>query len=453
MDATDRGVLGNPALERALVLLQQRRPELAEQELRRALAAEPEEPAAHALLALCLAQQDESTAALREAEAAVGLAPNLAFAHHARAAVLAQAGKLRQALPSAREAVRLDPQNADLLALVARLCLLLGRREEGWAAVEAGLQIDPQHVALLTLRAGFLLLEGRLDEAERAIDRALALDPEDPDTQASRGWLALRRGDPGRAREHLREALRLDPHSNWARQGLAEAIKAQHGAYAVLVRAFLWLALANRGTRLAVAIGGLVGFVAAAAGLGAVALTQPGVRALVWPALLVLLLVVFAYPLSSLLLRHDPFGRLLLKQDQIDETNVLLGLLVVEALCGVAIVAGYPAFLYVTIASACVAPLVWYTFHTPRGWPRALVAGYTVGEALLGLWVLTGLIYGFTLSPARAYRFAPIWLAFFLLVLLGPLPGIWLAEHLQRSDSLGRRLGRHLPWPTWLDAP
>ena len=132
---------------------------------------------------------------------------------------------------------------------------------------------------------------------------------------------------------------------------------------------------------------------------------------------------------------------------------MILGLLVVEALCGVAIVAGQPIFLYLMIASACVAPLAWYTFRTPRGWPRALVAGYTVGEALFGLWLLTGLLYGFTLSPARARLFAPIWLILFVLFLLGPLPGIWIAEHLQQPHSLGRRLGRRFPWPAWLDAP
>ncbi|HEX6986476.1 MAG TPA: tetratricopeptide repeat protein [Planctomycetaceae bacterium] len=46
----------NPRLDRALLLLRQSRPELAERELRQALLADPNDPVAHAVLAIALAE-------------------------------------------------------------------------------------------------------------------------------------------------------------------------------------------------------------------------------------------------------------------------------------------------------------------------------------------------------------------------------------------------------------
>ena len=70
-----------PTVDRAAMLFQQSRFDLAEQELRQALMADPNDPHAHALLALCLARREEFAEATSEAHTAVGLAPDWAYAH------------------------------------------------------------------------------------------------------------------------------------------------------------------------------------------------------------------------------------------------------------------------------------------------------------------------------------------------------------------------------------
>ena len=70
----------NPHLQRARLLLEQTRYDLAEQELRQALVLEPNDAVAHALLAFCLVHQDKYAEASQESEAAIHLAPDEPFA-------------------------------------------------------------------------------------------------------------------------------------------------------------------------------------------------------------------------------------------------------------------------------------------------------------------------------------------------------------------------------------
>ena len=63
----------SPHIERALLLFQQSRTELAENELRQALGSDPDDSFAHALLALCLAKRKQFKEATTEAEQAVRL--------------------------------------------------------------------------------------------------------------------------------------------------------------------------------------------------------------------------------------------------------------------------------------------------------------------------------------------------------------------------------------------
>ena len=56
----------SPHYDRALLLYQQSRYDLAEQELRQALANEPNDAFAHALLALCLCHRKDYPAAMRQ---------------------------------------------------------------------------------------------------------------------------------------------------------------------------------------------------------------------------------------------------------------------------------------------------------------------------------------------------------------------------------------------------
>ena len=70
----------NPNLERAILLYQQSRYDMAAEELRQSLAAQPQDPYSHALLGLCLAHQEQYQEATAEAHQAIRLGPDFSFA-------------------------------------------------------------------------------------------------------------------------------------------------------------------------------------------------------------------------------------------------------------------------------------------------------------------------------------------------------------------------------------
>jgi tetratricopeptide (TPR) repeat protein len=251
----------SPHRERGWLLARQGRVELAEREYRMALSDDPHDALAHALLAMLLADQEPRHAdALEEAHAAIGLAPDEAFGHYAEAYVHLQADRWDDAERAARAAILIDPDDpANHTALAAAL---LGRRRwaESLAAADEALALDPAHATALNLRAQALIHLNRRDEADATLHGALAHDPENADTHANRGWALLHRGDRRGALDHFREALRLDPQSEWARAGLAEALKAGNPLYAAMLRYFLWMQRIEPRTQWMVVVGGLLGF-------------------------------------------------------------------------------------------------------------------------------------------------------------------------------------------------
>jgi Flp pilus assembly protein TadD len=86
----------NPNLERAILLFQQSRYEMAETELAQALGIDPHDAYAHALLGLCLAQRDQFEDATAEVRQAIHLQPDFPFAHYAHARVFVSAEPLRR---------------------------------------------------------------------------------------------------------------------------------------------------------------------------------------------------------------------------------------------------------------------------------------------------------------------------------------------------------------------
>src|SRR5205085_1539069 len=109
--------------QHALVLLEQRRFDLAEEKLRQSLMAAPEDGMTHAFLAQCLCERKAWEAATAEARQAIHCEPDLPLAHAALARVpedafshanqgwtLLHEGKPRKALEHFREALRLEPE-------------------------------------------------------------------------------------------------------------------------------------------------------------------------------------------------------------------------------------------------------------------------------------------------------------------------------------------------------
>ncbi|MFN0066597.1 MAG: tetratricopeptide repeat protein [Limisphaerales bacterium] len=399
----------SPHLQRALLLQEQGRHELAEKELHQHLAAVPNDGFGRAALALSLLELKRRDAAEKTVREAIGHAPDLAFAHYALARVLADRNREAEAAAAMDEALRLDPADADYHAMKAAIAHDRRRWADALAAAEAGLEFDPEHVACNNLRAMALTQLGRRAEAGATMDATLSRAPENAFAHANKGWTLLHDGDRRQAMVHFREALRLEPTSDWARAGLVEALKAGNPVYAVMLKYFLWMARLPAGTQWAIILGGWFGNRL----LGSVSRDNPALAPWLGPVRLVYLAFVvltwLAVPLFNLLLRLHPEGRHALTDEQKTAANWIGGTMAV-ALAGFAgwLAAGRaPALLMLGIAAGLLSLPLAARFNCAAGWPRRVMTAACVVLGLLGL--------GTVLAEWRGMEVAGLLLGFFLL--------------------------------------
>jgi len=364
----------NEQIRRGAMLMDTGRIDLAEVEFRKALAGDPEDGAAHALLALCLLRREKLDEAEHEAREAVRCEPVSAMSHGVIADVLIERNRFAEALPCAEEARRLDPMEADNHARLAGLHMQLRDWSAALGSAELGLEMDPVHVGCNNLRAAALVKLGRRDEAGATIREALSRDPENPATHANSGWALLHGGDHLKAAEHFRESLRLDPGNEWARAGIVESLKARNPIYAIMLRWFLWMGRLRGSMQWVVILCIFFG----QQFLGAISTSQspwaPVAAVGFWCLVAFVLLTWAAEPAFNLLLRLDRFGRHALSEDQINGANAFGACIA----AGVAIpLVGWwmeriPAGLFGGLMFGMLGLISSGVWQTAVGWPRTV---------------------------------------------------------------------------------
>jgi tetratricopeptide (TPR) repeat protein len=226
----------NEHLRRADHLIQLKRFEAAEQELRKSLALEPQNFLAHAWLALCHINLDEPEAATESARQAIALVPDVAYVYYVQALVCLGKGEQKEALNAAHDALRLDPHDADYFWLRGYIHAQMRRHDEAAADALQGLAIDAEHHGCLNLHADALLTLGRVAEARSIADQLLQQTPDDAKSHALSGRVALADQQADAAATHFRQALRLNPNDDDARRGLLEALQAKNSVVARLIK-------------------------------------------------------------------------------------------------------------------------------------------------------------------------------------------------------------------------
>lgn len=318
----------------ALLLLHHHRPAEAERELLAHLAEHPHDGPAMALLSSARSAQGDHVGAIATARELVAQAPDDDSAHYHLAKALLAKGDAKSALPSAQEAVRLDPDDADNHAMVALAHHHLNDHQEALDAAERGLAIDPEHLTCLNIRGSELAGQRRFEEADQVTAKLLEVDPENAHSHSNTGWTKLRQGRHEEAMHHFREALRRDPDMESARLGMIEALKARYWLYRLWLRYVFWVGNLKPGVQTAFIIGIWV-LVRVMGDLGE---RVPVLGAITTP--LVVLYMLFAFstwvitPLTNLLLRLNPFGRLVLDRNE-RTTSALTGLALLLAVVGV----------------------------------------------------------------------------------------------------------------------
>lgn len=298
-------------LGRALALGELGRPDDAEQALREALRADPDDPFVHALLSIVLAALGRGDEAVSSADTAIALEPDLALGHAARSRGLLLLERLNDAQASAAEAIRLDPEDADNHALLAAILIDRGRCGEALASAEKALSLEPESEIALGIRAYALAMLERGPEWQEATKKTLAAAPESPQAHALAGFALLARGGEDAAVERFREALRLDPESEAAQAGLAEAMKATHPLFRPLFRLFNWQNRLSTGARIALTVGPLL-----VVNLLRTKSDNPVAIVLIAAWFLFVAVTWMSVPIANLALRSTELGRAVLPSDQ-----------------------------------------------------------------------------------------------------------------------------------------
>jgi len=306
----------NPHFERAELLFQQSRHDLAEKELRLSLALDPNFAMAHGLLALCMLERQAFKEATDEAYQTIALAPDLPFSYHVLAAVALARNRLEEAEAAANRAIELNPYDAGMHQLLGGIYMNQRRWPAALQQADEGLKLDADHIGCANLRVMALLKLGRKAEADAVMGGILSRSPEDAFSHANQGWTALNQSQARKALDHFREALRLDPTLDFAKMGMVEALKARFLIYRLMLRWFLFMARLGRQWQWAIVIGLYFGtrFISEAVK------DNPQLGFVLWPILGCLIgfaaLTWLAYPLFNLMLLLNRYGRHILTSDQ-----------------------------------------------------------------------------------------------------------------------------------------
>ncbi|WP_341526630.1 tetratricopeptide repeat protein [Nostoc sp. UHCC 0302] len=409
--------------ERAKLLFEQSRYQMAEQELREAVAESPNDAKIHSVLGLCLSCQQRYQEATLEAETAIAIAPDSPFSHYILGYILCERQQLTAAQKVIQEAIQLNPYQASHFALLARCEYQQKRWQASLEAANQGLALDPEDVECLNYRALSLSQLGRGKEAIATAAGAIASSPQDAASYASSGWILLSHGgSQQKALEYFREALHLNPTLEWARQGVVEALKAKNPIYRLMLRYFLWCSRLNHQTRWVFTLGLLFSLRILLISFANAGLTPlAGVLAISY-----LLFVIFSWiadPLFTLILRCDKFGRLALSQAEIQQSNCW-------AACFLTAIASCILWFCTKNVTALVGAIVCgllmipvtATFNCEQGWTRNLMTTYTIVLIILGI---SSLILSITSLAFR--QFENLWLLPMLLFFPGTIFACWIA--------------------------
>jgi tetratricopeptide (TPR) repeat protein len=418
-----RAASGLAHFERARLLIEQGRFDMAEQDLRLMLAEAPEFAFGHSLLALCLLERKAYQEATDEAQQGVHLAPDEGQSYYFLALVYARRNHLDEAERILEEAIALDPHNDGYFALFASVKFQKKDWHGALNAAEQGLAIDPVNVECLNIRAMAQVKLGRKVDAAETIQAALAKAPDDSGTHANLGWTLLESGDRKQALHHFREALRLDPQNDWARSGIVETLKARNIVYRLMLTYFLWMSKLSSGAQWGVIIGAWVAIQI----LKAVSRNNPEmtvwVQPLVWLYFAFVVLTWIADPLFNLMLRLSRDGRLALSREEIVASNWIGSFILLALICFVfGLIYPDSGIIFAALVCGLMVLPVSAVFKCTEGWPRNWMTVYAIGMGLCGLTLVGADISQIALGDTQkeiAALLGLIWLPSFFVFIAG----------------------------------
>jgi tetratricopeptide (TPR) repeat protein len=277
-------------LDRAEILLDLDKYDLAEKELRQEIAENPDSDLAHGSLARCLINQRKLGAeTLSIVEYALSLNSENDWLHYLLAVYWHMSCDFNRAQTAIGVSIELDPNSPLYFDTLARILFdrgndnfkthtrrvlimlfvvsrgaalpialgLLAICKSYWlrsylqpvfTPLEKSLSLDPEYSSALNLQTQLLIQTNRYHRALASSLNALQIDPSDATAHRLHAQTQLKLGKYTVARDHFQSALRIDPSSNESKAGLLEAVRSKYWIYP-------WISITNWRGRLVLLLG------------------------------------------------------------------------------------------------------------------------------------------------------------------------------------------------------
>ncbi len=219
---------------RGLLLIDQKKYDLALEEFRLELSEEPESPDATCMMAYCFEELDRLDEAHHWCREAINLDPHNALAFHTLGRVLHRQNPgvmLDAALDALKTSISLNPRLTSSYSYIAFIYSEHYNWKQSLEAIDQGLSIDGGDAELFALRGWCLFHMGKEKEAYQLFEQSLAIDSEVAATRYFLGRMNLVSGNYECAKMHLAEASRLNPHLYQTQNLMSEILKAEDRLY------------------------------------------------------------------------------------------------------------------------------------------------------------------------------------------------------------------------------
>jgi len=241
-------------LDRANLLLQQKRYKDAETHIRQVLEQDPENDYALSLLARCYFDSKQYDKGIEAIQQGIAIGPNESFYFYLLAFGYYQKNNAAASIQNLTKAIELNPYIAEYFGLLAFVLIEQRRFEEGLQKANEGLALEADNLTCLNARSTALNKLKRTDDAIDTMNTALSHDPDNEVTHSTIGWNLLERGRHKDAQKHFMEALRINPNFSSARSGLKESLKSKLVLYRWLLQYSFWVHNKGRNFQVAVPI-------------------------------------------------------------------------------------------------------------------------------------------------------------------------------------------------------
>lgn len=372
-------------LERAELLIGQKRYDMAEEQLNKLLAEAPDHSLAIAYKALIKLNTRQAKQALLLAQNSLSLDPESDFALYIIAMAHMEMLDMKKAQEAIVRAIAIQPYFADYYGIHANIKLNMRDYKDAAELAKQGLQINPESMICRNVLSTAQLKLGDKEASFQTIEKALERDPENAMTHANYGWGQLEKGSHKKALEHFKEALAKDPEDEYARAGMLEALKAKFFLYRAFLKYYFWMSNLKPGVQWVV----IIGFVFLQRVIGAMSRSSAELAAILLPLSYLLLVFVVTtwiiHPVFNFFMSLNRYAKYLLTQEA-KNSAIVVG--VAFTLFVLSVIGWFLSFSEGFAASAIVCFTLILPFgkiwDSPTKWVRGVFAAYSVVATIVG---------------------------------------------------------------------